>query len=97
MDEVLVGRTNGREPTPHLLINRLCEGETSDSDGSASATLGFRAALPPLPAGRHEVSAWCCKVFRKNAGTSAGMLAGMHGGCSKSVANSPAADSLAIC
>ena len=55
VDGVKVGETSGGEKTPHLMINRLCEGETSDSDGSVSARLGFRHQLPPLPAGRHEV------------------------------------------
>ena len=50
-----MGETSGGEKTPHLMINRLCEGETSDSDGSVSARLGFRHQLPPLPSGRHEV------------------------------------------
>jgi len=55
VDGIKVGQTAGGEKTPHLLINRLCEGETSDSDGSTSAALGFRHQLPPLPPGRHEV------------------------------------------
>jgi hypothetical protein len=55
VDGVKVGETSGGEKTPHLMINRLCEGETSDSDGSVSARLGFRHQLPPLPSGRHEV------------------------------------------
>ena len=55
VDGVKVGQTSGGEKTPHLLINRLCEGETSESDGSASRMLGFRHALPPLTPGRHEV------------------------------------------
>lgn len=55
MDGVKVGETGGGEKTPHMLINRLCEGETSDSDGSVSTRLGFRHQLPPLSPGRHEV------------------------------------------
>ena len=43
VDGVKVGETSGGEKTPHLMINRLCEGETSDSDGSVSARLGFPA------------------------------------------------------
>ncbi len=55
VDGVKVGVTTGGEATPHLLISRLCEGETSESDGAASALLGWRQALPPLPPGRHLV------------------------------------------
>lgn len=55
VDGVKVGETGGGENTPHLLINRLCEGETSDSDGSVSTHLGFRHQLPALAPGRHEV------------------------------------------
>jgi hypothetical protein len=55
VDGVKVGETSGGEQTPHLMINRLCEGETSDSDGSVSTRLGFRQQLPPLPPGRHQV------------------------------------------
>jgi hypothetical protein len=55
IDGVKVGETSGGQKTPHLMINRMCEGETSDSDGSISTRLGFRHQLPPLPSGRHEV------------------------------------------
>mmetsp|Transcript_13969 Transcript_13969/g.42127 ORF Transcript_13969/g.42127 Transcript_13969/m.42127 type:complete len:589 (-) Transcript_13969:1356-3122(-) len=58
VDGVKVGTAAGGAPTPHLLISRLCEGETSESDGTASALLGWRQALPPLPPGRHEVRAF---------------------------------------
>ena len=54
VDGVLVGETATGEPTPHLLINRLCEGQTSESDAAASRALGFRMELPPLQHGRHE-------------------------------------------
>lgn len=56
VDGVKVGTTTGGQATPHLLVSRLCEGETSESDGSASSVLGWRQALPPLLPGRHEVS-----------------------------------------
>ncbi len=59
VDGVKVGVTTGGEATPHLLISRLCEGETSESDGAASALLGWRQALPPLPPGRHLVLRRC--------------------------------------
>ncbi len=55
VDGVKVGTTTGGQATPHLLVSRLCEGETSESDGSASSVLGWRQALPPLLPGRHEV------------------------------------------
>lgn len=55
VDGVKVGMTTGGQATPHLLVSRLCEGETSESDGSASSVLGWRQALPPLLPGRHEV------------------------------------------
>lgn len=64
VDGVKVGTAAGGAPTPHLLISRLCEGETSESDGTASALLGWRQALPPLPPGRHEVLCSRLQGFR---------------------------------
>lgn len=54
VDGVSVGETSTGQPTPHLLINRLCEGQTSESEPGASQALGFRLELPPLQHGRHQ-------------------------------------------
>ena len=62
VDGVLVGETTTGEPTPHLLINRLCEGQTSESDAAASRALGFRMELPPLQHGRHEARSPQCRT-----------------------------------
>ena len=67
VDGVLVAETSTGDPTPHLLINQLCEGQTSESDPGASQALGFRLELPPLQHGRHQVRV---EGFDLNGGSS---------------------------
>lgn len=71
VDDVKIGVTNASAPTPHLLISRMCEGETSETESTASAMLGWRQQLPPLMPGRHQVHAFV-RAFEQNnsSGTS---------------------------
>lgn len=69
VDGVKVGVTSASAPTPHLLISRMCEGTTSETESTASAMLAWRQRLPPLPQGRHQVRAFV-RVLEKHGNDS---------------------------
>lgn len=67
VDGVKIGVTSTSTPTPHLLISRMCEGETSETESTASAMLGWQQRLPLLAPGRHKVQAFVRSIDKNSS------------------------------